>query len=1023
MNWTVSKEQRSESRLGVNASRCSLFSANCSMLYCLQVMSLRSFANWKSLLVVGCVVFFTTVGITQFATPTFALGINEPCETDSQCNTGDTCSTPGACVCRELGGLIEGRCGETLATDVTQAVEGTALEGVVGSALGSSDACGTSDNVALGIICQGFIFILSVIVELLGKLVLLILTILMAFAKYNSFASAAPVEVGWPIVRDICNMFFIVVLLISAFSTIIDYGGGEFHYTKVLPRLLLMAVLINFSKTLIQLLIDFSQVVMLTFVNAFASAAQGNFVNALGLTQIMQLSENAPAGTATGSSLIISYMLAIFMLGIMISVVTIMTAFLIFRIVGLWIALIMSPLAFFVTAIPSKLSKNLGSIGSDYWSRLGSLLTGGPIIAFFLWLTLAIVQQANSGSAGQGLSQVLDFQVEGDVQAYLTSIGNAQSIASFIVGITLLMMGLDQAVKSAGAIGGTVGASFAARAKGAGLSLGRLGATLPFLAAGYAARGGARAIDKRVDLTGRVSGAALRGYQGMVPRSLQSDTVVGGLRRGQLMRRKEAAAEGTSSAKEEKDYLESVKKFGRAPKEIAGAFGAAEARRASPSLMRTLGAKEGDAQLMNYLAEEKRKQVSAKANKNAYKDQINAAAKKSGAFITDDEAKAGSNVLAMKAAQGQQTAAYEKELALADAAKNPDRLLAIQNQALVNPLLRKQGPERDEALKKWSNEDGAWKDTPDHVALNGEAMTAALLDHGYKVQKDPTTGKETMEVDDQQKVKRYLDRVGTKSKTMKEGLEAHMALIRESPGESADFFKNVQHKKNDADKKMQAFNYSDGDKQGLRVRNGNQEAAFTAIRTADTGKSKGSYTLDPVQASKYMNAGGSLPELIKTSGNADKPMETVATNVMRPSIDGAVAAIASKDFAEATKQLKSAIPIMTDLDQDGVGREHSAPFIEEFAVSGGGTIIEQLDKIQKEDRPATLTTLKVAVDYNNEINRQVAQTGVAATTRQKAVQKMVEDLVEKSKAKGFNAAGRAILREGSVGGGGGTPTP
>ena len=41
---------------------------------------------------------------------------------------------------------------------------------------------------------------------------------------------------GWVIVRDLVNMFLIIVL-VSAFATIIGYDSS-FHYTKVLPETL-----------------------------------------------------------------------------------------------------------------------------------------------------------------------------------------------------------------------------------------------------------------------------------------------------------------------------------------------------------------------------------------------------------------------------------------------------------------------------------------------------------------------------------------------------------------------------------------------------------------------------------------------------------------------------------------------------------------------------------------------------------------------------------------------------------------
>jgi hypothetical protein len=225
-------------------------------------------------------------------------------------------------------------------------------------------------------------------------------------------------------------------------------------------------------------------------------------------------------------NLILSIMLAIFMLSISLGVVVIMVGYLIFRIVGLWIALILSPIALFATALPGRLQKGMDNFTGKYWSRLSALLTGGPIMAFFLWLTFAVTQQSTtavtqqSTTGGGGLAPALKFQVSNPTVSFLTTIGNSQDIASFIVGITLLLMGLDAAVSSAQAISETLGA-FATKTASASKALGKLAATAPYLGAYYGARGVGRYADRRLDITGRAAtGAAATVGQIPVLRSI-----------------------------------------------------------------------------------------------------------------------------------------------------------------------------------------------------------------------------------------------------------------------------------------------------------------------------------------------------------------------------------------------------------------------------------------------------------------------------------------------------------------------
>lgn len=362
--------------------------------------------------------------------------------------------------------------------------------------------------------------VLLFIASLLGRILVFLVDILIAFASYNDFGSTTVVARGWVIVRDLVNMFFIVILLVSAFATIIGYDEGSFHYKRVLPKLLLMAVLINFSRTLILLLVDFSQVVMLTFVNAFRQAGPGNLVAALKLDSVLKMApptagagtdavataqaQSGIQGTVDHANLILAIMLAIFMLSISLGIVIIMVGYLIFRIVGLWIALILSPIALFATALPGRLQKGMDNFTGKYWTRLSALLVGGPVMAFFLWLTFAVTQ--NSVGAG-GLAPALNFKVTNPTVTFLTTIGNSQDIASFIVGITLMLMGLDAAVSSASAVSETLG-KFATKTASASKALGKLAATAPYLGAYYAGRAGARYVDRRADITGKAATAA-----------------------------------------------------------------------------------------------------------------------------------------------------------------------------------------------------------------------------------------------------------------------------------------------------------------------------------------------------------------------------------------------------------------------------------------------------------------------------------------------------------------------------------
>ncbi|MBI2054685.1 MAG: hypothetical protein HYT39_01145 [Candidatus Sungbacteria bacterium] len=57
--------------------------------------------------------------------------------------------------------------------------------------------------------------------------------------------SVEAVKIGWGVARDVANMFFIIILIIVALATIFDLE--TFNVKSVLPRLITIALLINFS--------------------------------------------------------------------------------------------------------------------------------------------------------------------------------------------------------------------------------------------------------------------------------------------------------------------------------------------------------------------------------------------------------------------------------------------------------------------------------------------------------------------------------------------------------------------------------------------------------------------------------------------------------------------------------------------------------------------------------------------------------------------------------------------------------
>ncbi|HBD05382.1 TPA: hypothetical protein DCZ32_02900, partial [Candidatus Uhrbacteria bacterium] len=288
----------------------------------------------------------------------------------------------------------------------------------------------------------------------IGGLITIVLEkLLIPIMQYNEFATSPVVAMGWVLVRDIMNMFFIVILLIIAFGTI--FGISKIKWQQQVPRLLFVAVLINFSKTITGLLIDFAQVIMMTFVNALKDIAGGNFVDLFQLKDILAFTtrgdvgrEQFFSGNVTDSfAIFASSCLAVGLLLAVLAVCLIMLTVFLYRIVTLWVLTIMSPLAFFMLGAKDVVGP-ASKYYAEWWSKLTAAASIGPILAFFLWLALAA---AGQGALAEGFGVPPS---ESEQTGFITKIFTGNTIMPFVIGIAILLAGLEIAQTTAGSIGG-----------------------------------------------------------------------------------------------------------------------------------------------------------------------------------------------------------------------------------------------------------------------------------------------------------------------------------------------------------------------------------------------------------------------------------------------------------------------------------------------------------------------------------------------------------------------------------------
>lgn len=191
------------------------------------------------------------------------------------------------------------------------------------------------------------------------------------------------VQIGWRITRDFANMAFVLVLLYLAFGIILRLP--KVNAKQILPKLIGVALLINFSLVIVGFAIDISNRVMLLFL---APITQGDVGGAL----------------LSGSHLIETYGSALFSLrlstqiadianavftivftAIITGIFVVLALMFVARLIIFWQIAILAPLAWLSAAIPIEGMNFFG----DWFGRLRRWLFWGPKAAF--WVFLAVM--------------------------------------------------------------------------------------------------------------------------------------------------------------------------------------------------------------------------------------------------------------------------------------------------------------------------------------------------------------------------------------------------------------------------------------------------------------------------------------------------------------------------------------------------------------------------------------------------------------------------------------------------------
>jgi hypothetical protein len=317
---------------------------------------------------------------------------------------------------------------------------------------------GTAVTFVGNVIITPILYVIKVILfactTFFTSLIVFVLTFIIELAAYNGYLSSTAVNLGWVMVRDLTNMVFVVIMLVIAFATIL--GIEEYGWKHLLFKMIGMAILVNFSRTICGLVIDMAQVVMITFVNGVAATATSSVISAFGLDKLGSLNPQFALTGAADIQIFISYAAAFFLSLTILLALGGYIGMLVGRVVYLWVLIVLSPIAFVFSVLHET-----HHYAEEWRSEFIKQVITGPVLIFFLWLTFAtigngsIAAEISKGSSAEP-NQKVTSQLDGQIQnSGIGQILRWDMLANYLIAIAMLLIGL----KTAGHLGG-FGAEF-----------------------------------------------------------------------------------------------------------------------------------------------------------------------------------------------------------------------------------------------------------------------------------------------------------------------------------------------------------------------------------------------------------------------------------------------------------------------------------------------------------------------------------------------------------------------------------
>ena len=206
-------------------------------------------------------------------------------------------------------------------------------------------------------------------------------SIIEQFSKQDSSIYKA-----WSAFRNIANIGFVIMLLVVVFSQVTNIGISNYNIKKILPKLIITAILVNFSYLIMGVLIDLSQIVgngigvlirsvAADGMDSDASARASSTISAIALLVTSAAGGGAVvAGLLSGPAIILPVVMFI-----VTSLISVFFGFIMLTIrqAAIIMVVVLAPLAMVLYALP-----NTAAITKKYFTTVKALLMLYPMFIF-----------------------------------------------------------------------------------------------------------------------------------------------------------------------------------------------------------------------------------------------------------------------------------------------------------------------------------------------------------------------------------------------------------------------------------------------------------------------------------------------------------------------------------------------------------------------------------------------------------------------------------------------------------------